>query len=264
MIVNTFNIRGMNINVDPSLEINEIIYHLHGEFWKQAYKSLLGKQMSYELVQDISYRQAINEFTKDIKILAKKNQLKYRVFSHKEHIYITLIPYPIYIGISRDTGDFSISAPHLITKHFSYSEYKRGINWIQDYIDIDTNPLKEKTKCVREKFYLNSKNSEIISTSIKVLCESILGKKDLNYELNQTLLRSKIMVDTKKNAVYEIEVYHKPFLNDVSLLIDLLNDLHEEKIEDVLSCELLYRYGTEIKGIVDLMKKVGEVVNAKF
>lgn len=88
------------------------------------------------------------------------------------------------------SGDFSVSAPHISTKHFTHSEYKSGIKWIQDYIDIDIKPLTEKTEAVREKFYLNTKTAEIVSTSIKALCETILGKKGLRYKLKQNRLKS--------------------------------------------------------------------------
>lgn len=81
MIVLPDTIIDMNEIDKPCLELNEIIYHITGEFWKQAYYGLL----------------------------AQENKLKCKAFSHNEHFYVSLIPYPIYIVIERETGDFSIS-----------------------------------------------------------------------------------------------------------------------------------------------------------
>ena len=80
----------MNENDEPCMELNEIIYHLSGEFWKQAYNALLLKQKAY--VQDPVFpeKQSIADFRKSIKQLAKENQLKCNAFSHNEHFYMLL------------------------------------------------------------------------------------------------------------------------------------------------------------------------------
>ena len=233
----------MNENDEPCMELNEIIYHISGEFWKQAYDALLRKQKTYESDQDIPVRQAISELRKDVRALAKENQLKCNAFSHNEHFYMSLVPFPIYIGIEKDTGDFSVSAPHFSTRHFTHSEYNAGLKWIQDYIDIDIKPLTDKLQNVHDKFYLNTKSSEIVSTSIKVLCETILGKKLLDYNLRQNRLKSNITIVSQEKMLYEVEVYHKPFAKDSSILINLLNNLHEENIEYVLRCQRSYTGG---------------------
>ena len=235
----------MNENDEPCMELNEIIYHISGEFWKQAYDALLRKQKTYESDQDIPVRQAISELRKDVRALAKENQLKCNAFSHNEHFYMSLVPFPLYIGIERGTGDFSISAPHISTRHFTHTEYEAGLKWIQDYIDIDIKPLTAKTLAVHEKFYLNTKSAEIVGSSIKALCESILGKKGQEYKIKQSRLKSEIQIVVKTNTAYELTVYHKPFSHDTSILINLLNNLHEEKLEDVLTCELLTNYKAE-------------------
>ena len=144
----------MNENDEPCMELNEIIYHLSGEFWKQAYNALLLKQTAYVQDPGFSEMQSIAGFRKSIKQLAKENQLKCNAFSHNEHFYMSLVPFPIYIGIERGTGDFSISAPHISTRHFTHTEYEAGLKWIQDYIDIDIKPLTAKTLAVHEKLCL--------------------------------------------------------------------------------------------------------------
>ena len=234
-------------NNELCFELNEIIYNISGEFWKQAYENLLYKQKAYKLNQDIAAQKTISELRKDITTLAKKSRLKCNTFSHNNHFYMSLVPYPIYIGIDCESGDFSISAPHISTKHFTHSEYKSGIKWIQDYMDIDIKPLTAKIETVHEKFYLSTKSSEIVGTSIKVLCESILEKKAISYKIHQSRLKSIITIVARDTTVYEIEAYHKPFAGDSSILINLLNNLHKENIEDVISCTILQCYGKENK-----------------
>ena len=159
MIVTHGYIGAMNENDEPCLEINEMIYRLTGSLWKHIYYSLLSIQIMYLSDSDVSVSQSISELRKEIKNIAKENGLKCSAFSHNEHFYISLIPYPIYIGIERETGDFSISAPHITTRQFSYSYYKAGLNWIRDYLAVDVKPLTEQIDSLREKFYLNSKSS---------------------------------------------------------------------------------------------------------
>ena len=66
----------MNEIDEPCLELNEIIYHITGEFWKQAYYGLLTKQKTYEPEPDIPAHQAVCELRKELKVLAKENKLK--------------------------------------------------------------------------------------------------------------------------------------------------------------------------------------------
>ena len=223
----------MNENDEPCMELNEIIYHISGEFWKKAYDGLLLKQKTYEPGQDVAVRQAISELRKNIRTLAKENGLKCNAFSHNEHFYMSLVPYPIYIGIECETGDFSVSAPHISTKHFTHSEYQAGIKWIQDYINIDIKPLTEKTEAVREKFYLNTKSAGIVST------------------FDQSTWSSDLTVVAKDKTVYSVEIYHKPFASDSSILINLLNNLHEENIEDVLRSSIIQNYDKEIQELLN-------------
>lgn len=229
-------INAMQKNEAVSNELNEIIYRISGEFWKEAYNTLLRNQKSYEPDPHISVQQVILKLKKEIKDLANKNQLKYSSFSHNEHIYVSIFPYPIYIGIERNTGDFSISTPHMATRHFNHVEYKAGLNWIQEYIDIDLTPLNNRIQAIKEKLSLNEKSSQIISSSIKALCDSILGEKHWDYKIQQSLLKSIIIFQTFDKTAYEIEVYHKPFTTDSTILINLLNNPREETIEDFITC----------------------------
>ena len=226
----------MNENYEPCMELNEIIYDITGEFWKQAYEDLLRKQKVFKQKQVSPEKQSITDFRKQVRQLAKENQLKFNTFSHNEHIYMSLVPLPIYIGVEKGTGDFSVSVPHINTKHFTHSEYAAGLQWIQDYIDIDISPLRERTESVREKFYINQKSSEIISASINAICKTVLDRDYKKYTLNQTRLRSEITLTVSDNKAFKIIVYHKPFTNNSELLISLLKNPHELLVEDKLSC----------------------------
>ena len=224
---------------EPCIELNEIIYRISGEFWKQAYYSLLRRQKDYAPDPDISIDKAIFELRRGIRNLTIIKKMKCNMFSHNEHYYMSLTPFPIYVGIEKDTGDFSISAPHISTKQFKYSEYLGGIKWIEDYMNIDLTPLSQRRKDIYKKFYLSEKSSEIAKTSIQALCESILGKTDTDYTLHQYRLTSEIIICPKPGQAYEIMLYLKPFLENPSVLTELLNNPHEIKIDDVLSCGLI-------------------------
>ncbi len=250
----------MNVNDEPCLELNEIIYRIAGEFWKQAYYSLMSKQKIYEPVSNLSGHNVIGELQKEIKLLAKENNLKFSAYSYNEHFYITLIPYRIYIEIENELGDFSISTPHINTRHFTYTNYKAGLNWIQDYIDIDIKPLTEKIEAVRENFYLNTKLSEIATESIKSLCDSILGKKYQSYKLHQSHLISSIIFQADDKSVYEIEIYHKPFSEDASFLIDILNNPREVQIANKLNCSKLLFDRKGIKAILKNKKMLEAII----
>ena len=226
----------MNENYEPCMELNEIIYDITGEFWKQAYEDLLRKQKVFKQKQVSPEKQSITDFRKQVRQLAKENQLKFNTFSHNEHIYMSLVPLPIYIGVEKGTGDFSVSVPHVNTKHFTHSEYAAGLQWIQDYIDIDITPLKERTKSVREKFYINQKTSEIIRTSINAICKTIFDENYKKYTITQTRLWTEITLPVSDIKAYKIIVYHKPFTNNSELLVSLLKNPHELLVEDKLSC----------------------------
>ena len=226
----------MNDN-EPCLEINEIIYQISGKFWKDAYNELLRKQTECVPGPQVSVEQAIRDFRKEVRKIAKEKGLKYSSFSHKDFFYISLTPYPIYISIEKETGDFSISTPHINTKQFSCSEYKNGLKWIRDYLDIDVRSLRNSVSKAKENFYLSSKVAEIAQTSIKALCETMLGQSSIPYELKQTQLMSNIVIRPEQKDNYEIQVFHKPFSQDTSLLIQFLRNPHEETIENKISCQ---------------------------
>ena len=232
----------MNENDEQCEELNEIIYQISGDFWKQAYSHLCELQNEYKADNDSSKSVSLL-LRKGLKDIAKQNGLKYSSFKHNEHYYISIIPFPIYVGIEMETNDFTVSAPHINARSFTASEWGRGLKWVQDYINIDVKPLEEKTQNIWDKFYLNLKTAEIVKASIQAVCKSMLDGKCLEYKLNQSRLKSEIKVrmgngeaDDDKAETYNIRVYHKPFSEDASLLLKLLQSIHEMEIEDKICC----------------------------
>lgn len=235
-----YNYNTTMITRDEScIELNEIIYHITGKFWKQTGNSLLLQISNEEEDVTITIKQSIKLFSKELHILAKRNHLTCKRTTHNSRLYFSLIPFPIYIGIDKSIGEISVKTPHINTKHFQYSKYKTALKWIQNYINIDERPLLNQISTAKEKYYINKKTSEIIQTSVKSITSVILGKKEINYKLKQYRLRSEIFIEASDCYVFKIDVYHKAFSQDSSLLINLLNNPHEEHIEDKIHCCLM-------------------------
>ncbi|WP_022932154.1 hypothetical protein [Treponema bryantii] len=225
----------MNENDEPCTELNELIYQISGEFWKQAYFQLCILQEEYKPLNESS-TDVLSQLKKGIKSIAKKSGLKYSAYSHNNHYYISIVPFPIYVGIDKKTNDFTVSVPHINSRSFAASDWERGLKWIQDYINIDIKPLIEKTEEVRDKFYLNLKTADIVKASILALCNSVLREKCLDYKINQNRLKSDIIARISKDEKYHIQIYHKPFSIDSSDVLKLFKTPHEMEIEDKLYC----------------------------
>lgn len=225
----------MNENDEPCIEINEKIYQVSGEFWKQAYLRLCDFQEKFQPEKDSS-EDALSNLKKGIKSIAKQSSLKYSAYSHNNHYYISITPFPIYVGVDKKTKDFTVSVPHINSRCFSASDWERGLKWIQDYINIDVSPLTEKIQEVRDKFYLNLKTADIVQSSIRALCNSMLREKGQDYKISQDRIKSDIVVTVSKDEKYHIQIYHKPFSLDSSPVLDLLRSPHEMEIEDKVFC----------------------------
>jgi hypothetical protein len=94
----------MNENDEPCTELVEIIYKISGEFWKQAYFKLCVLQEEYE-PDKISSTDILSQLKKGLKIIAKENRLKYSAYTHNNHYFISIVPFPIYVGIDKKTND---------------------------------------------------------------------------------------------------------------------------------------------------------------
>ena len=232
----------MRDNEKSCMELNELIYQISDVFWKKENRVLLKKQEGYSCKSDAPLKQTVTLFRKGLKKIAEENKLTYSSFSHNQHLYFSLTPWPIYVGLDENSGIFSISVPHIPTKQFDFSEYEKGLLWIQDFINVDDTPVKEKIEKVYDTFYLNRKTGEIVAASIKSICLSTLKEKSPDFEIKQTRLYSRIIIPQRKGEEgkeghYIIDVYHKPFSKDAASLINLLKNPQEIEIPDFLVCE---------------------------
>ncbi len=226
----------MNEHDEPCLELNEIIYRMVGEFWNAAYCELLRKQGGIQPDTRMSPDAAVKVLKKELKAFAKEHKFNLSFLTSDSHLYISIIPLPIYVGIEKATGNFSVAAPNIHTKSFSALECRLGLKWIRDYINIDLNPITKKIDIVREKLYVSTKTAEIAKNSIKALCDSFLGQDLVPYEINQSRLKSNIIIHAGRNKWFELQIYHKAFIQDSTLLTSFLKNPHEQSIEDKVCC----------------------------
>lgn len=210
-------------------------------FWKKIDENLVDKRKNLFSDSAITLTQAIGKLNAKLYKVAKENDLRKQVtcFQDNKIIQISLVPHSITTYIDKEKGTFSISAPHISTGQFDYQQWKDALQFIQDCMNIDLSPLEKKVKIIKEKFYLNQKNVLIVSNSIKSLCETIFSKKDWKYQINHKALESEIIFETSSQQFFYVSIYHKPFINNASILLNFINNPHEEEIVDIARCQLL-------------------------
>ena len=90
-----------------------------------------------------------------------------------------------------------------------------------------------------DKFYLNSKCAAIAIISIRSLVESFFTEKGLKYKMIQYFVETEIIFETQNHIFYYLKIYNKPFTQEPSLLINILNNPHKKEIADKLSCRII-------------------------
>ena len=244
-------------NIENELEEkNRIVSSI---FWKKEQQVLYEKPKINLPDTNISISQAINIFGIELSRIAKEFNLHKQVTCCQEDnlIVVDLMPSSIRTYIDIEKGIFGIIAPHISTETFDYTGWKNALQFIQDCLDIDLTPLEKEMQIIKDKFYLNAKAAQIVTTNIKTISVSFFEKKKWKYQIDQKCLKSEIIFKTSKNIFYKIEIYHKAFSEDARLLIDLLNKPHEEVIEDKISCRIL-------KADTDKLKKAIKVSFAEI
>ena len=226
---------------DIERELEWKIREVSSEFWKKTDENFVNKRRKMAYDSAINLTQAIGKLNAKLYKVAKENDLRKQVtcFQDNKIIQISLLPYSITTYIDKEKGIFSISAPHISTGQFDYPQWKDALQFIQDCMNIDLSPLEKKVKIIKEKFYLNQKNVLIVSNSIKSLCETIFSKKDWKYQINHKALESEIIFETSSQQFFYVSIYHKPFINNASILLNFINNPHEEEIVDIANCQLL-------------------------
>ena len=226
-------------NIENELEEKNRI--VSSVFWRKVEKDLCEKQNTYLPDTNISISQAIQKFGNGISKMDKEFNLHKQVTYGQDDnlIIVMLTTYSIIAYIDIEKGNFGISVPHISSENFDYTEWKKALLFIQDCLEIDLSPLEEEMQIIKDKFYLNAKAAEIVTTNIKSICVSFFEKKKWKYQIDQKCLKSEIIFKTSKTHFYDVEIYHKAFSVDPRLLIDLLNKPHEEVIEDKICCRIL-------------------------
>lgn len=231
------------------------------DFWDEKNKEFLENHEANIQNPEITVQEAVFKLRKELRKIAHANNLGCTFLSQADHYYISLLPCQIHITISRETGCFTISLPHFNPKQFFYYEWQTGLQWIRDYLKIDLFILEEKKQILKETIYVNSKTAEIAISSIKSICKIHAEKLGVKTRIRYSWLFSEITFYREENAyepdgikdknvydfktirkiaLFQIEIYHKAFINNPSLLIDLLENPHEIKINYKVNCILNY------------------------
>ena len=226
---------------DIERELTWKIREVSSEFWKKTDENLMNKRRNMISDSDVTLTQVVGKLNTKLYKTAKEYGLRKQItcFQDNKIIQISLVPYSITTFIDKEKGTFSISAPHISTGQFDYTQWKDALQFIQDCMDIDLSTLEKEVNIVKEKFYMNQKNILIVSNSIKSLCDTIFPKKDWKYQINHKALESEIIFETSARQFFYVSIYHKPFINNTSILLNFINNPHEEEIVDIASCQLL-------------------------
>ncbi len=241
---------------NPEEELENIVRKFIKDFWNGKNKEFLEKHNANIQDLEITAQDAVFMLRKEIRNLAHANNLGCTFLSQAEHYYITLYPCQIHVTIGKDTGCFSIALPHFNPKQFFYYEWKTGLQWIQDYLNIDLYILEEKQD-LKEMIYVNSKTAEIAISSIKSICKIHADKRGVKTRIRYSWLNSEITFYKEENTyepegikdknvynlntirkvgLFQIEIYHKAFINNPSLLINLLEHPHDMEIKYMVNC----------------------------
>ncbi len=208
-----------------------LVEKIEKNFWRKHYFCLLKKIEKIELEYTFNPSNAAVFLKKELIALSEKNNLSL----NEEMDVILLEPCMIRIQINEVLLQFSVSAPKLGQKRFSFFEWRRVLAWIQGYLDINTESLRESVKSSYEKFYLHPKLDVITMTSIKSLCVSYIKEKGGTFKLIRHPLQSEIYIRINDD-VFEIHVFHKSFNENPAVLAEVLSKPHAVEIENYLTC----------------------------
>ena len=254
-------------------ELKNIIDTRTRDFWENGKRVLLEKQKAYVPDNEISVKDAVIKLRKELRKFALENNYRCSFLSENGYYYFSLRIFRIHIDIIRieinkETGSFSIKAPYIAKKNFFYNEWKMGLQWIKDYLDIDVKSLIEKMEKLKAEILVSLKTGAIAEASIKALCKTYIKQEGLKFRVLSTPLKSEIvfykkddypLLETGEETLYfrsfyfdrissfelpeeheiriiEILVYHKSFIDNPSFLIDLLKEPHDTEIENVVKC----------------------------
>lgn len=254
----------------PEVELKKAIKDLDKDFWESQNESFLEKQKDKIVDTNITSEAAVLKIRKEIREIAHSNNLVCSFLSQGDYYYISIKPSQINVEIGKDTGSIAVSQLHFHTKQFFYYEWQSALEWIQDYLAIDTSSLIEKKRTLRKKIFVNYKNGEIAAASIKSLCElqakksglkctvdsSCLStfiqfyKEDKNSEIEKGVMASNdaesFYRDLPQNpdgkrgniiVLAQLRIYHKAFIEDPSFFREFIKNPYKIKIESKVECK---------------------------
>ena len=224
------------------LEVNEEFYRIAGCFWAQQYYLLEDKISSIEGEYEISFRQALKDLSKGMISIMKKTHNPYKIISNKKHRLFLLYIDNIAVSFNKDNGEIDIKAEHIMGKKFQHTKYRAALAWIQAYLDIDTQPLHNIFFYIQEKFVLNIGADEIAKSSLLSLTRMVLDEKELKYNIKLNAMWSEIYIENSDAQIYRLNIFHKAFNKNPSLLLNQLSKPHEEYIKDEIECVKIYSY----------------------
>lgn len=256
-------------------DLKNIIDSRTRDFWIDESNKLLEKQKGYSPDDEISVKDEVIKLRKGIRKFSHDNNIACSFVSEKNFYYFSLRVFRIHfdtirIELNKETGTFSIKAPYIMKKNFLYNEWQMGLKWIKDYLDIDVKGFREKIQNLEYDIYVSSKTSEIAESSINSLCKAYTKQDDLKFRVLSSPLKSEVLFyksddypliepgaettysrpfykDTRMSfdntrelriRMFEILVYHKAFINNPAILIDLLKESRDIDIENVVKCRV--------------------------
>ena len=216
----------------PGWELEEIIQKQTKIFWDNENKKLLEKQKDYSPNAGISSKAVVLKLRKEIRNLAHENNQDCSFVSLTDRYQISLLPSRITIYIETQTGNFTVFAPNIPKRSFVFYEWQMGLNWIQDYLNIDVQILEQKKQELKEKLYVNSKTAEIAQASIKSICNAQAKQKGFKCRIISTWLKSEVLFYNEDEIkFFDFTIYYKEFTNNPSRLMDLLNNINETEYD---------------------------------
>ena len=256
-------------------DLKNIIDSRTRDFWIDESNKLLEKQKGYSPDNEISVKDEVIKLRKGIRKFSHDNNIACSFVSEKNFYYFSLRVFRIHfdtirIQLNKETGTFSIKAPYIMKKNFLYNEWQMGLKWIKDYLDIDVKGFREKIQNLEDDIYVSSKTSEIAESSIRSLCQAYTKQEGLKFRVLSSPLRSEVVFykiddyplnelgaettysrpfytdrimsfdNTREPRIrmFKILVYHKAFINNPAILIDLLKELHNTDVENVVKCTI--------------------------
>ena len=70
----------------------------------------------------------------------------------------------------------------------------------------------------------------------------VLDEKELKYNITQNAMWSEIYIENSDAQIYRLNIFHKAFNKNPSLLLNQLSKPHEEYIKDEIECVKIYSY----------------------